>query len=106
MPLFGGATRRTSDLLQKPRDVFFGAGGPGERRAVVHQLPGHDERVSPLQLAVVALAVVMDPEAAWRTSTISIVTRASCLTSLSPNHQDSHHFHPLILFIINHTVIV
>lgn len=62
-PLFGGATLRKFDSLQKSRDVFFGAGGPGERRAVVHQLPGHDERVSPLQLAVVPLAVMMNSEA-------------------------------------------
>lgn len=52
-------------LLQEARDVLLGAGGPCEGRAVVHELPGHDERVPPLQLAVVALAVVMDPKAAF-----------------------------------------
>jgi len=51
-------------LLEEASDVFFGAGGPGERRAVVHQLSGHDERVPPLQLAVIPLTIVIDPEAA------------------------------------------
>lgn len=50
-------------LLQETGDVLFGAGRPGEGGAVVHELPGHDERVPPLQLAVVALPVVMNPKA-------------------------------------------
>lgn len=49
-------------LLQETRDVLFGAGRPREGGAVVHELPGHDERVPPLQLAVVALPVVMNPK--------------------------------------------
>lgn len=57
-----------SDLLEEARDVFFGAGRPGERRAVVHELSGHDERVPAFQLAVVALAVVMNPKAAFKHS--------------------------------------
>lgn len=55
-----------SALLQEACDVFLGAGGPSERRAVVHQLSGHDERMPPLQLTVVPLAVVMDPEAVFK----------------------------------------
>lgn len=55
-----------SVLLEEACDVFFGAGRPSERRAVIHQLPGHDERVPPLQLAVVSLAVVMNPKAAFK----------------------------------------
>lgn len=55
-----------SALLQKTCDVFFGAGGPSERRAVVHQLSGHDERVSPLQLTVISLTVMMDPKATFK----------------------------------------
>lgn len=51
-------------LLQETGDVLFGAGRPREGRAVVHELPGHDERVPPLQLAIVALTVVMNPKAA------------------------------------------
>lgn len=50
-------------LLQETSDVLFGAGRPREGGAVVHELPGHDERVPPLQLAVVALPVVMNPKA-------------------------------------------
>lgn len=53
-------------LLEEPCDVFFGAGRPSERRAVVHQLSGHDERVPPLQLAVISLAIVMNPKAAFK----------------------------------------
>lgn len=53
-------------LLQEACDVLFGAGRPGERGAVVHQLSGHDERVLPFQLAVVPLAVVMNPKAAFK----------------------------------------
>lgn len=55
-------------LLEEARDVILGAGGPSERGAVVHQLPGHDERVPPFQLAVVPLAVVMDSKAAVKHS--------------------------------------
>lgn len=53
-----------SALLEEACDVVFGAGGPRERRAVVHQLSGHDERVFPLQLAVVPLAVMINPKTA------------------------------------------
>lgn len=55
-----------SALLEEARDVFFGAGRPSERRAVVHQLSGHDERVPPLQLAVVPLTVVMDSKTVFK----------------------------------------
>lgn len=55
-----------SALLKEACDVLFGAGRPSERRAVVHQLPWHDERVPPVQLAVVTLAVVMNPKAAFK----------------------------------------
>lgn len=53
-------------LLEEACDVVFGAGGPGERRAVVHQLSGHDERVPPLQLAVIPLTVMMDSKAVFK----------------------------------------
>lgn len=55
-----------SALLKKACDVFFGAGRPSERRAVIHQLSGHDERVPPLQLTVITLAVMMDPKAVFQ----------------------------------------
>ena len=55
-----------SALLEETCDVVLGAGRPSERRAVVHQLSGHDERVPPLQLTVVALAVMMDPKAVFK----------------------------------------
>lgn len=55
-----------SALLEEACDVFFGAGGPSERRAVIHQLSGHDERVPPFQLAVITLAVMMNSKAAFK----------------------------------------
>lgn len=55
-----------SDILEEACDVFFGAGRPSERRAVVHQLSGHDERVPPFQLAVVPLAIMMNSKAALK----------------------------------------
>lgn len=53
-------------LLEEARDVILGAGRPGERRAVVHQLSGHDERVPPLKLTVIPLAVMLNSEAAFK----------------------------------------
>lgn len=58
--------RTNSALLKKTRDVFFGAGRPSERRTVIHQLSGHDERMPPLQLTVITLAVMMDPKAVFQ----------------------------------------
>lgn len=59
-----------SALLEEACDVFFGAGRPSERRAVIHQLSGHDERVPPLQLTVITLAVMMNPKAAFKSQQI------------------------------------
>lgn len=56
-------------LLEEACDVFFGAGGPSERRAVVHQLSGHDEWVPPFQLTVIPLTVVMNSKAAFKHNT-------------------------------------
>lgn len=55
-----------SALLKEACDVFFGAGRPSEGRAVIHQLSGHDERVPPFQLTVIALAIMMNSKAAFK----------------------------------------
>lgn len=54
----------TSVLLKEACDVFFGAGRPSERRAIIHQLPGHNERVPASKLTVVPLAVMINSKTA------------------------------------------
>ena len=46
--------------LQEASDVVLAAGGPGKGGTVVHQLSRHDEGVSPRQLAVIALTIMVD----------------------------------------------
>lgn len=55
-----------SALLEEACDVFFGAGRPSKRRAVIHQLSGHNERVPPFQLTVIPLAVMMNSKTAFQ----------------------------------------
>lgn len=55
-----------SALLKEACDVFFGAGRPSERWAVVNQLSGHDERVPPSQLTVIPMAVMVNSKTAFK----------------------------------------
>lgn len=100
------SVRMHPDLLQEACDVFLGAGGPGERGAVVHQLSGHDERVPPLQLAVIPLTVMMDSKAAVKYFFIThknLSWSCSCSVAKVENDEDFQCVSTSAIFMANLT---
>ena len=62
-PLFEAGTDMKREVwysLQEAGYVLLAAGGPGEGRGVIFELPGHDEGMFTIQLTVISLTVMMD----------------------------------------------